>query len=385
MDASALSDRVTILSFSVVYRGCAMQGAWTITAGGEKGAWRPHWQRMLQVLAEAVPADWTVYVMADRGLSAAWLFRAMQANGWHPSPRVKKGLGFRAQGEAVFGQVGERVKRPGQEWKGQGAWNEQGERLEGTLVVRWEQGEEEPIAGVTDLAPNESRTAWYQLRFWIECEDKDGKRGWFHWEQTTMHSPQRASRVWLVFAVVMHKAILLGGELEAQEEKARQRRRSHQRGKRRPGQPPARRTQPRGREQSVLLRGVMALRAAETGSFKAWPTVWVRPEPLPTRLSPVSRVPKNSHLRTQRRSTQRRARTKEQRKRKRAEREQRRAEREAARRARSRLRDEKEAGIQARKRGDWPKGYRFRTSGKRNSPTALCPPRSSPGHEQPGT
>ncbi len=50
-------------------------------------------------LAEVVPADWTVLVMADRGLYAAWLYQAIQANGWHPFLRVKKALSFRAEGE----------------------------------------------------------------------------------------------------------------------------------------------------------------------------------------------------------------------------------------------------------------------------------------------
>lgn len=212
MDASALSDRLTVLSFSVMYRGCGIRVAWTITKGEQEGEWRPHWERMLGLLAQAVPGDWTVSVMADRGLYAAWLFRAIQANGWHPLLRVKKGLGFRVQGEEVFGKVGERVKRPGREGKGQGVWSEQGDRMEGTLLVRWEEGYEEPIAVVTDLAPSQAQTAWYQLRFWIECDDKDGKRGWFHWEQTKMLKPERASRLWLVLALVMQKAILLGGE-----------------------------------------------------------------------------------------------------------------------------------------------------------------------------
>jgi hypothetical protein len=72
MDASALGDRLTILSLSIQYRGCAMRVAWTILPGGEEGAWRSHWERMLRLLGEAVPADWMVYVMADRGLYAAW-------------------------------------------------------------------------------------------------------------------------------------------------------------------------------------------------------------------------------------------------------------------------------------------------------------------------
>ena len=127
---------------------------------------------------------------------------------------------FRAPLETAFGKVGERVKRPGQEWKGKGEWSEQGERMEGTLVVGWEEGYEEPICVVTDLAPEKAKTAWYQLRFWIEDESKDGKRGWFHWEHTKMTKPERASRLWLVLAIAMQKAVLLGGELEAQEQEA---------------------------------------------------------------------------------------------------------------------------------------------------------------------
>lgn len=259
MDASALADRVTIRSFSVVSRGCAIRVAWTLTAGGEEGAWRPHGERVLRVLAEAVPTDGGVCVMADRGRDAAWLVRAIQANGWHPFVRVTKGLGIRAAGE----DVGERVTRPGREGKGQGAGREKGDRMEGTVLVRWEQGEEEPIGVVSDRDPKQATTAWEHRRLWIECDCKDGTRGWFHWEQTTRCRPERASRLWLVLAVVMQKAILLGGAVEAQEKEATARQRSKHRGKRRSGRPLAPVTKPRGREQRVLVRGMMAWRAAE--------------------------------------------------------------------------------------------------------------------------
>ncbi len=76
-----------------------MRVAWTMQVGHQAGEWRPHWERMLRQLAGVVPADWTVLVMADRGLYAAWLYRAIQANGWHPFLRVKKALSFRAEGE----------------------------------------------------------------------------------------------------------------------------------------------------------------------------------------------------------------------------------------------------------------------------------------------
>jgi hypothetical protein len=277
LDASALTDRFTVLSISVVYRGCGMRVAWTMLQGHQEGEWRPHWERMLKQLAEAVPAEWTVLVMADRGLYAAWLYQAIQANGWHPFLRVKKALSFRAQGEEAFGSLGGRVKRTGREWKGRGEWSEKAEPMRATVFVRWEQGDEEAICVVSDLSPEKTKTACSQMRFWMEDEYKDGKRGWFHWEHTKMTNPGRASRLWLVLAIVLHKAILLGGQLEAQEQEARQRRKRRQSDpKRRPGRPALQEGRPRGREQSVLLRGIMAMRAAESGGKKVLPQAQVR-------------------------------------------------------------------------------------------------------------
>jgi len=250
LDASTLSDRLTVLSISVLYRGCGIRVAWTILPGSGQGSWRPHWERMLRLLAQAVPAQWQVLVMADRGLYAAWLFDAIQAQGWHPFLRVKQGLSFQAQGEATFRAIGTRVKRLGREWKGPGSWSEKGEQRHGTGLVRWERGYEEPICVVSDLPASEAKTAWYQLRFWIEDDYKDGKRGWFHWEHSKMTNPERASRLWLVLAIAMHKAVLVGGALEAQEQEAQRKKQQRQRGKpRRRGRPAVSGQRPRGREQ----------------------------------------------------------------------------------------------------------------------------------------
>lgn len=352
LDASTLSDRLTVLSISVMYRGCGIRVAWTILPASVEGAWRPHWERMLALLAPAVPSEWQVLVMADRGLYAAWLFRAIQAQGWHPFLRVKQTLSFQAAGESTFGEIGTRVKRLGREWKGPGTWSEQGEPMQGTGWVRWEQGYEEPICVVSDLPTSEAKTAWYQLRFWIEDEYKDGKRGWFHWEHSKMTKPERAGRLWLVLSIAMQKAVLVGGALEAQEQEA-QRKKRRQRGKPQPrGRPPVSSQRPRGREQSVLMRGVMAMRAKETGGQKSLPPGRVKSEPLPRRLYGVSRVPRSYELKQRRRAQKKRVRQRAQSECKRVERAQARAERQAAvearRQERQRRRQAKEAAVLAR-------------------------------------
>jgi hypothetical protein len=158
--------------------------------------------------------------------------------------------------------MGMRVQRRGRGSARKGEWSEHGERMQGTVLMRWEKGYEEKLVVVTDLEEKEGNAAWYQMRFWIEDEYKDHKSGGWGWEQTKMEDPQRAERLWLAMAVAMLMAVLVGGQEEAEEQE--QKRRSARRlpGKRRVGRPPKPIQRPRGREQSCLLRGQQAIQAA---------------------------------------------------------------------------------------------------------------------------
>jgi len=245
-----------------VYRGCGIPVAWKIIKAGQEGTWRPYWEELLAKLEGVVPADWKVIVMADRGLYAAWLYQAIQRLGWHPMLRVKEDLSFRATGEESFSPIGMRVKRRGRGWKGKGEWSEHGERMSGTVLIRWEKGYEEKLVVITDLDEEEANAAWYQMRFWIEDEYKDHKSGGCGWEQTKMTDPKRAERQWLVRAVAMQIAILVGGQEEACEQERKRRAQKRHGGKRRVGRPPKPVCRPRGREQSMFVRGQQTIQAA---------------------------------------------------------------------------------------------------------------------------
>jgi len=273
LDASTLGGRFVTLNLSVMYRGCGIPIAWTILPAGEKGEWKAHWLRLLEAVGDVIPADWRVLVMADRGLYAPWLYQAIVGKGWHPFLRVKENLTFRAASEAEFRPIRERVARRGRSWQGQGEWSEQGETMQGTLVVVWEKGYEERLAVVTDLLPGQAQAAWYQMRFWIEDAYKDYQRGGFHWEQTKMRDPGRAERLYLAMAVTMQLAVMVGGSLEAREQEEQQRQQMQRRvrkGKRRRGRPAKTVSRRRAREQSCLERGCQAISAAA-----------LRAEPIP--------------------------------------------------------------------------------------------------------
>jgi len=102
IDATALGARFVVLTVNVVYWGCAIPVAWTVLAGNTKHAWRGEWLRMLRQLRPAVPATWTVIVLADRGLYARWLYRRIVRLGWHPFLRINAGGTFRPQASNRF-------------------------------------------------------------------------------------------------------------------------------------------------------------------------------------------------------------------------------------------------------------------------------------------
>ena len=216
MDASTLSDRFTVLCLSVLYRGCAIPVAWAIVPAWGKGAWQPIWLDLFDLVAHSVPSNWTVIVLADRGLYARWLYQHIQRLGWHPFLRINQGGKARPRGMDSYHWLATFAPVPGYCWSGQvRCFTEASSRLDCTLVARWDEGYQERWFIVTDLLPAQADVAWYGMRAWIECGFKDTKRGGWNWHQTKMTDPRRAERHWLVMAVATLWVISVGGEIDA--------------------------------------------------------------------------------------------------------------------------------------------------------------------------
>jgi len=215
LDASTLRQVFTVLSVSVMYRGCAIPVAWVVLPACEPGAWQPHWRRLLAALHGVIPAEWLVIVLTDRGLYAPWLYRAIQANHWHPFMRINTQGLVRPHGQVAFRPLRSLVS-VGEAWRGTvECFKTAASRLSCTLVARWEAGYTDPWLIVTDLPPETSDALWYGMRSWIEQGFKDCKRGGWHWEQTKMTDPARANRLWLVMAVATLWVVSVGGAADA--------------------------------------------------------------------------------------------------------------------------------------------------------------------------
>jgi hypothetical protein len=198
----------------VVYRGCAIPVAWVILPANTPGAWKPHWQALLRHLQPSIPADWCVLVLADRGLSARWLFQAICANHWHPFLRINQQGLYHRQGHARWYPLATLLQETGQTWAGAVVCFK-GCPVSGTLLAAWTEGHTDPWLVVTDLAPHRAQVAWYGLRTWIEAGFKDTKRGGWQWQNTRMTAADRVTRHWLAIAVATLWVVCVGGEAEA--------------------------------------------------------------------------------------------------------------------------------------------------------------------------
>jgi DDE family transposase len=275
VDATSRRERDVVLSLSVLYRGSAIPVAWAVVPHRGKGAWLPHLERLLALLAPAVPAARTVVVLTDRGLWSPRLWRAIQANGWHPLMRIRP--------DATFAPTGRRRQRaqelipgPGWCWVGAGvAYKHKPKRLASTLVVVWGTGQTEPWLLLTDLAPDAVEGSWYGLRVWIELGFRALKSFGWQWERTRRADPVRIARHWLVLAIATLLSLAVGTRLEEAALGGRppgklRRPRSHT-------SPP-----PRRRRVSLFTRGRVWWQVWIVRGRRGWRALWLWPEALPT-------------------------------------------------------------------------------------------------------
>jgi hypothetical protein len=214
MDATSLGQVFTVLAISVVYRGCAMPVAWVVLPGNTPGAWKDHWLALFQQLHGSVPAAWTVLVLADRGLYAAWLYRQIVSLGWRPYLRINAGGLFRPAGQPTFRPLATAAPSVGSAWSGRVTCFKT-RPLQCTLLAAWAAPYTDPWLILTDLAPEQADVCWYSLRAGIECGFKDTKRGGWQWQQTKITDPERAARLWLAIAIATLWVLSVGGEAEA--------------------------------------------------------------------------------------------------------------------------------------------------------------------------
>ena len=219
LDATTLGERWTVLCISVLVHHCAIPVAWKVLPRHGKGAFRPHWEGLLQLLHPAVPAQWQVLVPSSRGLYARWLYTAICACGWHPFLRINLGVKVREPGTGDFDWLARWVGKPGSHLVGvMECFVGKRARLKATLLLHWEPGYEYPWAILTDLEPEQAQISWYGMRTWIEGGFKDFKRGLWGWQHNKMKRAASVERLWLALALAQLWMVRVGCQAERQQQ-----------------------------------------------------------------------------------------------------------------------------------------------------------------------
>ena len=107
------------------------------------------------------------------------------------------------------------VSRPGNSFIGRGtAFSAKSKRLRGTIIVIWDEGQDEPWIILTDLPPDEAGASWHEMRFWIETGFKALKSLGWQWQKTRRTDPARVDRHWLVLSVATLLTLAFGSRVE---------------------------------------------------------------------------------------------------------------------------------------------------------------------------
>jgi hypothetical protein len=208
LDATTLRQTFTVLAVSVLVSGGALPVAWVVLPANQPGRWKPHWERILAQVADGLDCTYRVWVLADRGLYARWLFTRIQAQGWHPLLRIN------AQGTCCERHTGRRWALATlahacrhRLWRAEVTCFQGPARLTCTLLGMWDEAQADAWLILTDVTPTHVSPTWYALRMGIEAGFKALKRAGFHWERTRMTDPARAARLWLVLALASLRTI----------------------------------------------------------------------------------------------------------------------------------------------------------------------------------
>lgn len=280
LDATTLRDQVTVLSLSLLYRGCAIPIAWHVAAGNQPGAWMEPLCALLPALAAVVPAGWRVLVLTDRGLNSARVRAALRAVGWQGLMRQPDNVTFAPAGQDRR-RARQLVAGPGHAWVGYGtAFCQKAKQQHCTLLVVWADGQVDPWLLLTDVPPAEVGLRWYGLRMWVELGFRALKGLGWQWQRTRRTDVARVERHWLVLAVATLWVLAYGTRSEEAEALGV-----------RPGAvrvPPAPQDLPPGRVRSgsVFQRGWSVLNQL-LGQGRLWRRVWLRPEPWPDDFSGI--------------------------------------------------------------------------------------------------
>jgi len=210
MDTTKLGFNARLLMVGIAYRKRTLPLAWSVHRG--KKGWvkgKAH-IALLRYVAELIPKGSEVWLLGDCEFQHVPLISWLQRRGWHYILRQQGKVKVWKPGWAQSRLVDLDLKEGETRYLGWVYLTEKHHYGPVSLVLHWEEGEDEPWYLVTDVEASAATIKTYKLRMWIEEMYGDMKGHGFDLEATHMRDLDRLSRLVLGVSLVYTWLISLG-------------------------------------------------------------------------------------------------------------------------------------------------------------------------------
>src|ERR1041384_867164 len=209
VDETALQEHLKVMVVALAYRKRALPLAWRCYPEEQYPMRQVDLvMRLLELVAPAIPKGSEVLIEADRGIGCSpELMERIQQKGWYYLFRVQGSVKLKLQDgrEVSFREV---VSHPGC------CFNQELRALKNAgwrpcrAMGYWKVGQKEPWLLLTNHPEVSTKT--YGARYWEEPAFRDFKSNGFNWQQSRVHEPDHAERLWLAIALAYVWVISLG-------------------------------------------------------------------------------------------------------------------------------------------------------------------------------
>ena len=211
LDSTQLWNKYCFVYLSVIGGGRALPLLWL---GLEHKSASVAWEKYAPLLEQAYQylANFpNVMLLADRGFANHDLLKWLQLTHWHWAIRLPSDTLIHGVQRRGFGYSIRELYPPKREavfYKNVGLWEDA--QLKAHLALAAVPAAKDNWAIITDEPPT-LKTFWqYGLRFRIEHLFLDSKSGVFQWEMSRVRSAERLERLYLVIAIAVLFATLVG-------------------------------------------------------------------------------------------------------------------------------------------------------------------------------
>lgn len=210
LDDTQQTDRCTLTTLALAYRGRALPLAWCRWSGKLHGAYWQQIDQLFEQVQRLLPPQVQPVLLADRGLASPALIKLVRQRGWDYLVRVQRDTTLRTEPRGPRVHLGELVHRPGAANVILDGWVFSKRSLWAHTAAVWRVGYKEPWLLVSNLDLGIGLANLYAKRMHIETLFRDAKSGGFEWELSRVLQPDRAQRLLLAIMLAVWCGVLLG-------------------------------------------------------------------------------------------------------------------------------------------------------------------------------